>query len=213
MTWAEKAAGAAAAIRPDRAIWHEEAHAVEIVWSNGAWGRYHVRGGISWPVAVQETDGLHSRVVGWAIAVGVDIKTGACRVIAHTEFSGIEPTPHRKVVPLVPWLLRTYAECYCFRYYWHQPRETTRQYRTLLHRCPQMVPPVRCSEVPWADDNAAWQSVWIAAAEERLTLPSSLYDAIDKHKQHDHNAPLHALTCAMMGMQRWPYRERRFGEG
>jgi hypothetical protein len=199
---------------PIACIYKPQAQTSILSFSDNTGGEYWLRGGISWPVSIEQRDrtmpGLVKRkVIGHAVLCGMNINTNVIEVFDHTAFNAVELHLDAKFQavnkPVVPFLLNAWSKYHALDWYWHEAEGTNRQFRTGLERADGLQPKPSVLFVPWDDDRAAEHTLWMAASSGMLILPGDLYQEI-KEGESDAVCPAkHALVCALMGMQRQAY--------
>lgn len=194
--------------RPKSAIFDPKRRVSRITFDDDSQGDYHVRGGICWPVLSGEKP--YQRVGGYAVMVALNVATDCAVVFEYTEFNAIDAGPHGDAFTkaLRPWLWACLDGYKAAHYYWRQHDETHRQYRLQVHqdgdaRLRNLV----LQEIDWGDDAAAEQVYVMAAMGKRLKIERALADVIKGGAEGAFNPAKHALICALMGLQRWPWCE------
>jgi len=172
-------------------------------------GEYYLRGGIAWPSV--DTMGTRGEIRGYAVMVGVNVKTDRACVFEFTPFNMInaEIAMHRSAVgarPLGPFLNRCWSAWYAGTYYWHDHGEPHFQYRSQIMRDESINPKPRLILIEWDDDKAAHQVFWTPANMGRLGLEEQYKTAVAEGGMDDYGPARHALVCALVGIQRRPWR-------
>lgn len=176
---------------------------------DGATGEYYLRGGIAWPNIVTTKDG-RSTMQGCAVLVGVNILTDKAVVWGARAFNAISSTVTGTTtdnVPLGPWLNRQWSTWYAISYYWHDRGESHQQFRRQIHRDDSIIPKPRLSFVLWDDDGAAESVFWLAANEKRLVMERDFANDVSSTPAGEYCPARHALTCALMGIHKRPWRD------
>lgn len=172
-------------------------------------GEYYLRGGIAWPTV--DVDKTRGQVRGYAVLVGVNVRTDRACVFESTPFNMISSEVALREgafagQPLGPWLNRCWASWYADTFYWHDHGETHTQFRREINRDEAIAPKPRLIQIEWDDEKAAHQVFWNAANTGRLALESQAKADVAAGGMEDYGPARHALVCALVGIQRRPWR-------
>lgn len=180
-------------------------------------GEYYVRGGVCWPVAVRTSDGRSA--VGHAVIVGYNLQTKTYTVFDEQDFICVDPILEAGKVTfdgVANWLNQCWATFYCHYFYWHQDETTHRLYLMQVLRSAMIQPKPGFIEIPWMDEQAVVPVMWRLGGTGRLKIDSGvLHDQLRRFQvelgAYDlcQYPAVHALVCALSGMERWPWREKR----
>lgn len=186
-----------------------ELEASRVRFDDGTVGDYYVRGGICWP-SIQEVKG-HIEAKGHVVMCAVNIRTGRCNVFESEPFNVVtcevrDGYANVKMYPLGPILNRLWATWYASSFYWHDHGETHTQFRTQVVRDTSILPKPRLINIEWADDGAAEQVFWTASATGMLAMEERVYKDVTITPTGEWCPARHALVCALVGMQRRPWR-------
>jgi hypothetical protein len=202
-------------LKPQACVFNVESLTSTLTFPDETGDEYWLRGGITWPLAVEMRDkampGLVKRkVAGYAVLCGVNLRTERITVFEHGEFNGVElilkdMKPLNK--PLVPFMLNAWAKYHALDWYWHEAEGTNRQFRAGLERAEGLIPKPAMLYVPWDDEAAAEHLFWYSANAGLLEIPPELYEQIKQGEDLKVCPAKHALVCALMGMQRHAYQK------
>lgn len=179
-------------------------------------GEYYCRGGICWPVAVRTSDGKSA--VGNVVLVGFNIHTKLYTVFEDTEFVCVDPIVEGGKLTfagVASWFNTCWAKYFCRYWYYHQEEITHRMFLMQVLRSQMIEPKPAFIEIPWQDESAVAPVVFRLVATKRLKLASPVI--LDQGRQYQTTLgaselalypAIYALTCALVAMERWPWRER-----
>ncbi len=182
-------------------------------------GDFFIRGGICWPEMVE----IHGdvEVVGYAVICGKEIKTDTVYVFDQFQFLTIEniidkATGVMQYPGIAQWLCKNWANYFAQQYFWCQPEELARAYRLEIIRSKMIKPQPFFKEVPWSDDNQATIELTRVMTMGKLKMDpkSKLFEQIAQVKKADDKLlpAVHALKCALIGYQRYPYYKKAASE-
>lgn len=175
----------------------------------------HVRGGVCWPVPVPSRA---NRLIGAAVLVGQAIATGEHIVFEEQEFFSVDHITdasgwitHNGLAGLLTTAWGKYA---CDTFYYNQRDEMHRKYLIECMDAPGIKPKPHFVEMLWASTDDPLQRLYELDTMQRLTMPppteSIAAAALEEYEMDPGRPPtpaLHALLCALHGMQRHPWRE------
>ena len=178
-------------------------------------GEFDVRGGICFPMELQDEHGNFD-VQGFVVLVGFDLEKKIFKVFEERSFLVIDNIlnsdqliEHRGIAS---WFSTCWSKYYCRKYYWHQDGEMIKQYRLEVGRSQMIKPKPTLVEIPWGSDSDARHVVWKHVRSKRLRYKKNgeLHTQLEltkKSKKQTYPA-VHALQCALVGMERFPFRKR-----
>ena len=179
-------------------------------------GDFDIRGGVCFPTEFQdEYDNFD--VQGFAVLVGLDLEKRIFTVFEERSFLVVDNIlnsdqliEHRG---LASWFSKCWSNYYCRKYHWHQDPSMAKQYRLEIGRSLMIKPKPTLIEVPWGDN--ARHVVWkhIKAQKLRYRKGGELHtqlELVKKIKEGKNRTfpAVHALQCALVGMERFPFRKR-----
>ncbi|MFA5107757.1 MAG: hypothetical protein WC497_05550 [Patescibacteria group bacterium] len=178
-------------------------------------GEYYVRGGICWPVAVRNSDG--GSAVGHSVVVGFNLQSKLYTVFEDNEFVCVDPIVEGGRLTfegVASWFNTCWARYYCRYWYHHQDETTHRTYLMQVVRSKMIEPKPGFIEIPWTDEKAVAPVFWRLVNTKRLKFTSPAI--MDQAGQYQASLgaemamfpAVYALTCALVAMERWPWRER-----
>lgn len=185
---------------------------VKLFFPNNPAREYCLRGGVAWPFANQS--GTDMTVRGYAVLVGMDIKTGHMTVFEYTEFRTVDHILSSdgfvKHTGVSVWFNNNWTKYQALNYYWHEVGLVNKRYRLAVKRCIGIKPKPKFREAKWPDGESADHIIWQTLVEDRLTLPPKLLQALTTGQaQPDIPSPeKHALLCALASYEQKPYKDR-----
>lgn len=179
-------------------------------------GEYYVRGGVCWPVAVRVSDGQSS--VGHLVLVGHHLESGRRVVLDECQFVCVDPIVENGGVAFegcANWFNSAWTNYFTRYLYWHQDETTHRMYLMQVLRSRMIEPKPGFIEIPWQDDQVAVSVMWKLGNTGQLKIqPDSVlleqlrrFQAVLGRPDMGEYPAVHALLCALYGMERWPWRE------
>ena len=195
-----------------------ERHTSLCLFLSGKHVELHLRGGIAWPVA--PADG--GRAIGFAVLVGLDVRTGISYVLEECEFyevdhvidrtTGLIKTPGASV-----WFNMLWQAYGARTLYYHQDEGLHRRYHTLVCRSAMIEPKPRIVCVPFSDGEsyprtALWsmleagQLVWSAGS---LSYPRLAQWRASPGVSMESVPAVWALGVLAASLVMWPWRDRR----
>lgn len=186
---------------------------VRLAFSDSEPGEYYMRGGISWPTATDLRDHKRPgevirRVIGHAVVAGLNVKTERLCVFDHTQYNAIDPgiTADGRLTnePLGGFLMSAWGVYGCDTFFWHDQADTYAVFAQAVYRSQSLRARPRFVFVPWEADGAAEQALWLASRSgaSGFAVPA---DMTELAAREDGQQAKHALTCLVMGLQRFPY--------
>jgi hypothetical protein len=195
-------------------------------------GEYYLRGGICWPVTVRV--GSECAAVGFVLLIGQNIVTGKRLVFEERSFSCVDPiinTDGRiEFDGVASWFNQVWTSYACRDYYWHQDEQTHKAYLLQVIRSLMIEPKPQFIEVPWQDEEQVTPLYWKYLNTDRLKYKAAAHASSGDYAGQD-GGELHgqlrqyqlamgaekiesfpavlALMCALAGMERSPWRERK----
>ncbi len=183
-----------------------------LYWGREDQGEYYVRGGVCWPITVETARG--SDVQGYAVLVGQDVKTKICHVFKQCEFVTVDHIivdVKIKYPGVATWFNDSWSQYFGRKFYWKQDEELTRSYRTDVFRSEMISPKPQIIEIDWSDDQAALHLIWrfVKTGKLKFGKDSILHKQLGDVKKGDKDLmpAVHALSCAIAGIGRYPFRE------
>jgi hypothetical protein len=186
--------------------------------SNPLNGEYFIRGGVCWPVAVRTSTG--QSVKGHAVLVGYNLFTKTYTMFEDTDFICVDPVVENNRVMydgVANWFNECWSKYFCRYWYYHQDETTHRMYLLQTIRSEMIKPTPGFIEIPWQDEGAVVPVLWRMISNKRLKFNSPSPVILDQIRQCQTTLgasdlglypAVHALVCALAGMERWPWRER-----
>jgi hypothetical protein len=179
-------------------------------------GEYYLRGGVCWPVAVRQSDGRSAS--GHVVMVGFNLTTKKYIVFEDRDFVCVDPVVENNRIMFngaADWFNLCWAQYFCRYWYYHQDETTHRTYLMQTIRSEMIQPKPGFIELPWTDENAVVPVFWQLISTKRIDGLSQaivkqagqLQGTLGKSDLGMYPA-VHALVCALAGMERWPWRER-----
>lgn len=171
-----------------------------------------MRGGICWPVAVETSGGTD--VQGYAVLVGQDVKTKICWVFEQRDFVTVDHIIEDTKITypgVSTWFNDCWSRYFGDKFYWNQDDELTRSYRIDVWRSDMIKPKPSLIEISWPDDRSVLHLVWkmVKTRKIRFDDGSMLHRQLGDAKKDDKKLKpaVHALSCALAGILRYPFRE------
>ncbi len=179
-------------------------------------GEYYCRGGICWPVVPRT--GAGGIAIGHAVMVGFNLQTKCYTVFEDVEFRCIDPILENGRMTfegIANWLNNCWARYFCHYFYYNAPELVHRTYLMQVLRSEMVSPKPAFIEIPWQSDDQVLPVFWSLINTKRLKQSSA---AIKDQARQCQGAlgsvelalypAVYALTCALVAMERWPWRER-----
>ena len=179
-------------------------------------GEFWIRGGICWPVVPRT--GAGGIAVGHAVLVGFNLQKKTYIVFEDTEFKCIDPIIENGRMTfegIASWFNMCHANYFVRYFYYYADELTHRTYllptlrSKMISRAPGFI------EVPWQSDSDVLPVFWRLVNLKRLKQSSQAIKDQARQCQGALGAvelalypAMYALTCALVGMERWPWRER-----
>jgi len=182
-------------------------------------GDYYLRGGICWPeagVAPGQTP------QGFALVIGLNIRTHELNVFEEMPFltvdhvlrsdGGIERTG------LSVWFNEIWSRYFCRMFYYNQPESLHKTYLFQTIRSKMIEPKPMFCELLWRENREnreAWSVVSAKVETNKIKMDanSDLNSAmIQYYSSLDGKivpSAIWALMCAVYGLERYPWRERK----
>ena len=181
---------------------------------NGESAEFDVRGGIAWPMTYVPAA---ERYEGFAVLVGVNIRTGIACVFEETPFVCIEDVVVKGQIEhegLVDWFNKVWRLYYCDTFYYHQEPDIHRQWLRMVRDNTMIDPSPAIIEVHWQDFNSAEVPLLSRLNQHKLGYYAGepLHQAIKAHKWCEDEKPhcaVWALMCALAGFARFPWEKPR----
>lgn len=201
---------------PMQAIRNEHEDATRLFYPDGTSRLLYIRGGVCWPQLYYK-DGRQD-LIGYAVLCGEDVDNAEFLVLSERSFltvdhllkNGTNVIEHEG---LASWFNRMWSDYLCRTFYWHQPEELRRRYLREVLRSSMIAPKPSLPEVHWSDLDAVRQHVWESVKRGlfRADRDGAVLQQLSLAKigNNQHLPAVHALCCAMAGMQRSPRRPRR----
>jgi len=189
----------------------------------GRWAEdRRMRGGVAWPMLVRGTNG--PEVFGFAVMSGQDIKTGKIYIMDYTEFRSVDyildadglikRIDGQPIPALGTWLTKCWSKYSGNYFYYRQDDETSRRYQLEILRSDMIQPKPVFVDAPWPDDQDAVMTIWQAIQNKKIIFgkkeANPIFDQLQLLKAGDTepHPVIHALKCMLIGIERYPYRER-----
>jgi len=196
--------------RPRSATYDAEQRCVRLHFPTNPSARYIMRGGIAWPFAHQS--GTDMTVRGYAVLLGQHCRSKHLTVFEFTEFRTVDnlltPDGEMKHKGIAAWFNANWTNYAARDYWWHESGVVNLRYRQAVQRCVVIEPKPRFREAKWSDQDGAEHIIWQTMAEERLTMPPVLVDALRAGQANpEHPCPeKHALLCALASYEQKPWK-------
>jgi hypothetical protein len=176
---------------------------------------FDIRGGICFPTEFKDEHGNFD-IQGFAVLVAMDIEKKIFWVFEERSFIVIDNILNNDQMiechGIASWFNSCWSQYYCRKYYWHQDNELVKQYRLEIGRSEMIQPKPILIEIPWGNDSDARHFVWKSVKSKKLRCQkgTELYRQLEYAKKGDKQTypAVHALQCALMGMERFPFRKR-----
>jgi len=209
--------------KPEHKRYNTDDKSVTLYFPDESHGRYQVRGAVCWPVLFDKFGRMD--VMGYALIAGRNIETNKVTVFEQREFLVISDIVDEKGLLVIPakeknakiyrgilsWFIDGWAKYRCHSYFYSQPFEVAKKYRTELRRSEAMKPKPQFIDVPWPGEDEALQTVWKALkmksfrAEKDSILREQLGEVQKGSK--DMYPAVHALACLLMGFERFRFKK------
>ena len=182
-------------------------------------GRYFMRGGICWPRPV--------------LKMGTTSAEGCCVVCGHFLDKGWVVCFEEKPFVCIDHILRddggvqfegvstffneTWSKYFLDTWYFRQSLMTSKSFRLQVARSEMIVPKPHFVEALWEDEAYADGVLWSVISTGKLKYRQGglIHDALQKYQMRPVGVMLeprppviHALICALVGMERYPWRPR-----
>jgi len=203
-------------LRPTAAIWNKYCDTVTLEFSNEDWGEYQLRGGICWPSAFSGHSNLAAD--GFAVLLGLDTRTRIAYLFEESAFVSVGPIVGRggrvEYSGLAPWLNMCWQRYYARFFYFSQPITTHNKYLLHILRCDMVDPKPLFKELHWDDISQGVHTIFEWGAQHRFYgwENSVTHQAMVEYQGRvgiPPPAPVHALMCALSGLDKYPWRPRR----
>ncbi len=200
--------------KPTKAHFNHKRGTSMLYFPDNTLGEYYMRGGICWPTSY-EIDGVRD-VNGCAVMVGQEVETKICYIFDVQTWivvdSILDSNQKVEFTGIGLWFNRLWSRFFARDFYWKQDFELAKKYRLEILRSKMVKPKPQFIEVPWTDDEDALNVVWKQAKMKKLlgdkgSILSEQMALVKKGDKQVYPA-VHALCCAMMGIERFPWRKR-----
>jgi hypothetical protein len=196
--------------RPTSCKWNDQQGAVTLYWKHQDKrnGEYHVRGGICWPVQ----DRASGTARGAVVICAEHLKTHVVTLVEEAEFLTIEPytldgVMHNGLSSFVNTAFSTYL---VEMYYQHQPVDMCHSYSIQMYRSRQFGKTPHFVQVTWDNEDQADAVLPTLDGSGKFVFrKTGLFGKAMERKTAQPSAflpEIHALTCAVNGLQRFPWR-------
>jgi len=176
---------------------------------------YDIRGGICWPISFEVAPGQF-QVMGYAVLCGYNVKTGAVVVLSQRDWVVVDNVTDQKGIVthegIGNWFNRCWSKYFGKLFYYHQPAHLRQRLKLEISRSEIIQPKPVFRSIDWSHDVEAIHTVWRLAAENRIAWgkDSKLHQDMQRVSYADMKtitAPILALVCAVMGFERFPWRQ------
>jgi len=179
-------------------------------------GDYYLRGGICWP---ESGVAPGQKPQGYALLIGFDIRTKIMRVFEQTEFLVVDHILRTdggiERVGLSVWFNEAWIRYFCRTFYYNQPESLHKTYLFQTIRSKMIEPKPHFPELLWRENREAWSVVSAKVETDKIKMDpkSGLNDALLQYyaSLDGRMVPpaVWSLMCAVYGMERYPWRERK----
>ena len=189
-------------------------------------GKYFLRGGICFPVMSHMNGGLD--IQGFAVMCGQEISTGTVYVFEQIGFITIDNILNIETSlidhhGLAGWFNKMWGTYFADHYFWSQKDVVARKYRTEIHRSKMIKPMPYFQELDEMDNTQADIAIWRlvklkllkfdADSDVHQALARTKKDATQQSTLKIEDPAMHALRCAVSGLERYPYYGRAISNG
>ena len=175
-------------------------------------GIYYVLGGITFPMLVG------SEIVGTAVVIGQYVDTGDIYVLNDQRFITVDPVVGAggmvQYKGLSAWLNRVMSDYYLQQMFFRQDYESSRRCMDKIRHSNMLKTAPRFINVDWMQEENFKQMIPVHEADALQKL-KYLSDSEIKKEMQQYNAEndaiypaLHALNCALHGLEKRPYRKK-----
>jgi hypothetical protein len=199
---------------PTKCHRNTERETTTLYFGNATPIEYDIRGGICWPISFEVAPGQF-QVQGYAVLCGYNVKTGALVVLSQQEWVVVNNVVDSSGIVthegLGNWFNRCWSKYFGQKFYYHQPPHLRQRLKLEINRSEPIQPKPIFKEIDWSHDVEAIHTVWRLAAENKLAWDkdSPLHQDMQRLSYADTKtitASIHALVCAVMGFERFPWR-------
>lgn len=179
-------------------------------------GRYDMRGGVCWPMIVEESGG--AKYEGYAVMCGQDISDGIIKVLDQLSFVTVDTIFSKDLEEierpgLTTWLNDCRLKYRNDRYYWNQNRDLTQRFRLETARSKVLDVPIMFPETKWNNAEDVIHTILKKVEEGKLQVEAETPLADDlaylSINAKTLSPAIHALGCAVASYERHPWRPRR----
>lgn len=210
---------------PDQVFYDPEKKLSKLFWDkkidhalappNGA--EYYLRGGISFP-SLMESGGFGASrdVTGFAVMVAYCFSNRKYYVVGECEFSTIDNIldPDGNGIALTGacnFFNKMWTTYYALDYYWSGHSETVMKYILQVVRCDIIKPTPHLIEISLGVPGQVQQGIYEKLQRECIFYKKAglVHEGIQKYDARnlsDMPVSVHALSCALTGMDRYPWR-------
>lgn len=175
---------------------------------------YSMRGGVCWPKLVERSGGHEYE--GFILVAGQDVRTKVVTVFNARKFQTVENIIEDDKIAfrgIADWLTKMWSKYFVRTYYWDQDFELSKTKRLEVLRSPMVNPKPQFVEVDISTTEEARMAMWRFVKLGKLNAGkkgTDLHEQIVSSKiiDRDSQPAVHALSCLLAGIERYPWRER-----
>ena len=179
-------------------------------------GEYYLRGGTCWPIPIRI--GADHGASGFILMAGRNVVTNKIFVFEQKLFLTVDhildSTGGIEIEGLSHWFNTLWANYFASSFYYHQDESTHKTFLLQVLRSKMIMPKPSFVETAWQGDANMDALIWRLGNTGMLKFEkdSELHDALhlfEIQSNHKDTIPaIHALKCALVGLERYPWKVR-----
>ena|GEM_PF-1967176 len=158
--------------KPEASTYHQKRDTTTLHFKDQNSAEYLMRGGLCWPTLIIE--GNQERIEGYALILGVNLRTGVATMFEETPFTCIDhiidSTGKIKYRGLAPWLNKCWSQYFCSKFYWRDSSATYGRYMRDIRRSAMVKPKPVLPETIWDEEADVSHLVSMMAMEGKLRV-------------------------------------------
>ena len=178
---------------------------------------FQMIGGICWP---KPDPRKNNEVYGFAVVLGIDLEANEIVVFEEEKFYTVDHMLDKETGFIeregaCSFFTKAWHKYYCSRFYCNQPQDMRRKYLMQCLRSEMVRPNPVFIPVHWDALSEPEQCMYEHLELGRLhRRDAQLHDEMETHMSQagaptHASAPVHALFCALIGQQKFPWLEPR----